>query len=124
MLKIFIFSFFIFLVLAPVAFAAVGDTAPTAKDCNPKRDICNPMTNNDFESLVKSVVAFLYKLGLYAVAPLMIVIGGFQIMTAGANSENVTKGKNAIMWAVIGIIVLILASGLVSLVKDILEVQK
>ncbi len=46
-----------------------------------------------------------------------IMIGGAYILLSGGNEENVTKGKNTILWAVIGIFVTQVASQLVSFVE-------
>ncbi|MEK7616402.1 MAG: pilin [Patescibacteria group bacterium] len=92
--------------------------------CDPNKDLCNPLSSDDFTVLVGKVISFIKDLVLYALAPLMVVIGGFQIMTAGGNPEQVTKGRKTVMYALIGIVVVLLAEGLVSLIKDILGVTK
>jgi hypothetical protein len=50
----------------------------------------------------------------------MVLIGGFQIMTAGGNEEKVKEGKSTIKWAVIGYIIILLANGLVLIIKSVL----
>lgn len=90
--------------------------------CVKDRDICPPGTLDTLEKLAGAIAEFIYNLGLYAVAPLMVVIGGFQIMTAGSKSEQVTTGRNTILYALAGVSILLIASGLVSLIKDILGV--
>lgn len=41
-----------------------------------------------------------------AVALIMFIIGGFTWMTAAGNEEKVTKGKQTLLWAVLGLIVI------------------
>lgn len=43
---------------------------------------------------------------VYILGVLFIMIGGAYMVLSAGNSENVTKGKNAIIWAVIGIFVM------------------
>lgn len=42
---------------------------------------------------------------LMVVAPLMIMIGAYYIMTAGSEPDRVKKGKNYIIWAAAGLLV-------------------
>ena len=66
----------------------------------------------DLESTVVNVVQWVLGfLGLVAV--IMILIGGFQWMTAGGNEEKVASAKKIISAAVIGLIVVLLAWAIV-----------
>jgi len=69
----------------------------------------------DLESTVVRVVQWVLGfLGLVAV--IMILIGGFQWMTAGGNEEKVASAKKIISAAVIGLIVVLLAWAIVTFV--------
>ncbi|MFA6099123.1 MAG: pilin [Patescibacteria group bacterium] len=66
----------------------------------------------DLESTVIKIVQWVLGfLGLVAVV--MILIGGFQWMTAGGNEEKVASAKKVISAAVIGLIVILLAWAIV-----------
>ncbi|MFH0804746.1 MAG: hypothetical protein V1916_00960 [Patescibacteria group bacterium] len=66
----------------------------------------------DLESTVIKIVQWaLGFLGLIAV--IMILIGGFQWMTAGGNEEKVASAKKIISAAVIGLIIVLLAWAIV-----------
>lgn len=66
----------------------------------------------DLQSTVIKIVQFVLGfLGLVAV--IMILIGGFQWMTAGGNEEKVASAKKIISAAVIGLIVVLLAWAIV-----------
>jgi len=41
-----------------------------------------------------------------AVALSMFILGGFQWMTAGGNPEKIKKGRDTLMWAVLGLLVI------------------
>jgi hypothetical protein len=56
----------------------------------------------------------LYVVG--AIAVIMIVIGGLRYVLSGGNSEQVTAAKNTILYAVIGIIIAILAYAIIRFV--------
>jgi type IV secretory pathway VirB2 component (pilin) len=64
---------------------------------------------------VVNVVNFILGfLGLVAV--IMIIYGGFMYVTAGGQEEQTTKGKKSIMYAIIGIVVILISFALVNTV--------
>lgn len=50
------------------------------------------------------------------VAMIMIVIGGFKYITSLGNAQNVAKAKDTILYAVIGLLAVILAYAIVTFV--------
>jgi hypothetical protein len=66
-------------------------------------------------SRIKTIVnILLYILG--AIAVVMIVIGGVRYTTSNGDSSAITSAKNTILYAVIGLIVAILAYSIVNFV--------
>lgn len=59
------------------------------------------------ESVVKVINFVLGFLALIAV--IFVIVGGFRIMMAGGNEENVTKGRKTIIYAIIGLVVIFFA---------------
>jgi hypothetical protein len=51
-----------------------------------------------------------------AIAVIMIIIGGLRYVLSGGNAANVTAAKNTILYAIVGIIVAILAYAIVNFV--------
>jgi hypothetical protein len=49
-----------------------------------------------------------------SIALLMFIYGGFTWLTSGGSAENVKKGKEIIVWAVIGLAIVFLSYGLVT----------
>jgi len=106
-------SFFAILVLATPIFVS-------AQEC-PEGYVCidNPLKQGDIPGIISAVTGLLRNIAI----PLGIVIlvwGGIQIMTAGGSEEKVTQGKKTIMWAVIGVAIVILVDFIVGFVKEIL----
>lgn len=66
-----------------------------------------------FEDIVN---VMLYVLG--AIAVIMIVIGGIRYATSGGDSSSIKGAKDTILYAVIGLIVAILAYAIVNFVLD------
>jgi len=66
----------------------------------------------DLKSTVVNIIQWV--LGILAlVAVVMIIIGGFQWMTAAGNEERIEKAKKVISAAVIGLIIVLLAWAIV-----------
>jgi len=61
--------------------------------------------------LIKVIFAFTGVLAL-----LQFIYGGLLWMTSGGNAEKVKKGKDSLLWAILGIIVVFLSYALVSFV--------
>ena len=66
-----------------------------------------------FRNLAKTIVNFfLYFLGF--IATVMIIYGGVLYVTSAGNDENVGKAKNILLYAVIGIVVILLSFAIVN----------
>ena len=50
------------------------------------------------------IFAFMGITGIIAL--LMFIIGGFQWMTAGGNAEKVKQGRDTLLWAIMGLVVI------------------
>lgn len=70
----------------------------------------------DVMRIAEEISNWLFSFLLIA-AVIMIVVSGFLFVTAAGNSEKVTKARNFLIYALIGVVVAILARGLVALVR-------
>jgi hypothetical protein len=106
---LFILVFFALLPIYQPVYA-VSDSCPTGSVC-----LNNPLGETDPNILIGKVIRAV--LGLVgSLALVMFIYGGFTWMTAAGSSEKVTKGKNIIIWATIGLIVIFSAYALVKFV--------
>lgn len=108
------------LVLPAVGLAVVCDNdgwcdpGETPGDCP---NDCKLREVNVMETFNK-IVDWLFA-GLIAFAAIMIVIAAFSFVTASGNPETVAKARHFVIYALIGVIVALLARGLVVLVQMI-----
>ena len=73
------------------------------------------VANESLDSVVKQVInVFLYLIGVIAVA--FIIYGGVKYATSAGDTAKVTSAKNTLMYAVIGLIIAILAYSIVNFV--------
>jgi len=70
-------------------------------------------------SLLSRIMTYLLELAI-PVATVMILYGAFQILTAGDDSKKYESGKDTIKWTVIGFVIILLASGIPSLISELL----
>ena len=79
----------------------------------------NPLKAETFEELISNIINFIFYIAI-ALIPLMVIIGAFYILTAGGEEKRVTVGKNIITYAIIGFAIVLLARGIVSVIKQII----
>ncbi len=84
--------------------------------------IDNPLGFETITEVIEAVVKFLIA-AAGAILVVIILFGAFQIMTAAGNPENIKKGRNTIVWALLGFAIILVASGLGSIIANILEVE-
>lgn len=80
--------------------------------------LTNPLGTSDATVVLGRINLFL----LAIAAPLcgiMVVWGGFQMITARGNPEEFSKGKKTLLYAAIGFVVVIFASSVVPLIQSI-----
>jgi hypothetical protein len=77
----------------------------------------NTLADGGINDLLTNVINFI-SLIVGFVAVVMIIVGGFKYITSGGDSGNVTGAKNTILYAIIGIIIVVLAQLIIRLVVD------
>ena len=103
------------LALAPAA----GAVNPLEEQCktNTTSEICKNKDENIGEVIGTIVNVLLFIVG--ALSVLMIIIGGILYTTSGGDSGAVSKAKNTILYAIVGLVVAFVAFAIVNWVMDI-----
>lgn len=108
------------LLIVPVL--ALGVSVAVPSDANAQLDKGINATGQEIkdvtaDSLVTRIVNwFLFIVG--AIAVIMLIYGGFKYITSAGDASNVTAAKNTILYAVIGLIVVVLAGTIVNFVLN------
>ena len=121
-LKIMLASLFTAASVALVPIASVGaiDVLPQCSNSattvgNGTVDSICASKNDNIKTIIKNIVnILLYLVG--ALAVIMLIVGGIRYTTSAGNSANVTAAKNTIMYALIGLVISILAYVIVNFV--------
>jgi|GEM_PF-6958085 len=89
-------------------------------DGKPKPPI-DPLAGLQIEDVVNNILSFMTTLGVSLVT-IFIIYGAIQWMTSGGG-EGVKKGTDTLKWSVIGLAVILMASGIASAVLETLKVK-
>lgn len=84
--------------------------------------IKNPLKWKTIGELINAVIDFIFYLAI-AVAPVMIIIGGFMFVTAAGNKEQVTKAKKLMLYALIGLAIVYLSRMILGAIQSLLQVE-
>lgn len=77
--------------------------------------VCGASTKDELPNIIKNVINLLFfVIGMIAV--IMIVIGGIRYATSGGDSSQVQAAKNTVLYAVVGLVVAIMAFAIVNFV--------
>jgi len=117
-MKFFLISIFIFILFSPlIAFAGQG--ASGGPGVTEPVQLPNPLGTGAEKTNIPTLLGNVVKaiLGIVgSLALVMFIYGGIIWMTSSGNAEQVTKGKNIVIWATIGLVVIFSAYALVSFV--------
>lgn len=126
--NIFVFSviiFFSFCLFLNVSLAATCDCGIETDDASKCEDLCNspalenPLGDEAEDASPQIIIGRVINtvLGIVgSLALLMFVYGGFTWMLAAGNNERVEKGKNILVWATLGLVVIFASYALVEFV--------
>jgi hypothetical protein len=113
-LKMLVLSFSGLVMLGlPAVLTPAMASAATPPGCDKSTGIDNPACPTGDEDkkvndLIRNIVNVMTAI-IGAVAVIMIIFGGFKYVTSGGSHEKVANAKNTIMYALIGLVVVVLA---------------
>jgi hypothetical protein len=112
LLFLFILSFLFFLSSNILAQERVGGTSGGSL-------LTDPFKGATIFQILQSIIGFLIKIGAPILA-VMVIYGGFLILSAGDNPEKVKSGKNVILWAVVGYVVVLCSWGVLYIIGQVI----
>ncbi len=84
--------------------------------------LINPLGENaTFIELLQHIFTEATKI-IAVIVPIIVIIGAFQMMFARGEPEKFITGQKTILYAVIGFVVILMANGIVSIVKSLLTI--
>ena len=84
-------------------------------------EIQNPLTATSSEAIVANLIDFIFKIAT-VLAPLMIIIGAALFITSAGNLQQIDRAKKIIIYTAIGFAIVLLAKGILAMIKQLLGV--
>ncbi len=115
--------------LVPTAFATHisghvdGNNNPTPDGDNTQTtriQLFNPLKDMTLGDLLNTILQGLTILAI-PVVTIMIIIGAYYLITSAGSADKVKKGKDYILWAVVGFAILLLASSVTAIITNFLS---
>lgn len=91
---------------------AVGEGGVTAP-------LPNPLGSSDIMVIINNILNYLIYISVPIFA-MMILIGGFQILTARDNPQKIQSGRSTIMYAAIGFVIILISKGVALILLTVL----
>lgn len=104
-------------IFVPTAVGAVN-VDPLGAACaeNPNSEVCKSSDDNISDIIITVVNVLLYIVGILSV--IMIIIGGIMYAISAGDSGTVTRAKNTLLYAIVGLAVAFFAYAIVNWVID------
>jgi len=120
--------FFTFIVLISISFFFPLSMVDAKANCPetpcPPGAVCikNPLCAQTFEDIIDSLINFIFWVGI-ALAPIMVLIAGFNLMTAAGDIKKVDTAKKILLYTAIGLAIILMAKGLIGILNEVLGVK-
>jgi hypothetical protein len=80
----------------------------------------NPLVWSDIPGFIWGAIMYIFGHAIVLLV-LFILIGAYVLTTSGGNTQRIKLGKNIIVWAIIGYIVMLLARGVIIFIWDFIK---
>jgi magnesium-transporting ATPase (P-type) len=82
----------------------------------------NPLKYDTFDKLIDAFINFIFWVGM-ALAPIMVLIAGFNLMTAAGDPKKVDTAKKILLYTAVGLAIILMAKGLIGILNQVLGVK-
>ena len=79
----------------------------------------NPISSATLPELLKNVLNFLFSLSI-VILPIIILYGGFLMLTAGGDPTKISQSRTILLWAIVAFAIILLARGLPEVIRTLL----
>lgn len=102
------------IIMAPVSFAFNGTMSEGANAARGVDQATTLFGSAGVFTTISNVMLFI----VGAISVIMVIIGGLRYVISGGNSSNITAAKNTILYAIVGLIVAIMAYAIINFVLE------
>jgi len=111
---------------ASIGIFAFGAVIALAQNGSPPASInfTDPLGGSEtFASVANNVIYFLSTTIAIPLTAIMVLVGAFQITTSAGDPEKFSQGRKTILYAAIGFLIALVATGVTSIIKSALGVS-
>ena len=112
-----LFLFILFTINLFFAVSVGADTATPDTVSGESKGI--DLTLDDVVSIIQKVAGYFYSIAI-ALAVIITIYVGILFFTAGGDDQQVGKAKKMMIWLIIGIAILLIGRGIITLVENVL----
>ena len=80
----------------------------------------NPLEKETLPEILGAILRILFAL-IGMIAVVIIIVAGFRMVLASGNTEELTKAKKAITWAIVGLIVSLMSFSIVAIIQRLIQ---
>ena len=80
----------------------------------------NPLSCADASCVVTKIINFIFVLAT-PICAIMVLWGGFEMMTSAGDPEKFSTGRNTILYAAVGFVVVLLANSVASIIQGVFQ---
>jgi hypothetical protein len=95
----------------------VDSAAPTPTPVDSYR---NPLVWSDIPGFIWGAIMYIFGHAIVLLV-LFILIGAYVLTTSGGSPQKIKLGKDIIIWAIIGYVIMLLARGIINLIWDFIK---
>jgi len=99
---------------------ALGAAAAFAQAGNATIALNNPLGTNSFTDVANNVIYFISTTIAIPLTAIMVLVGAFQMSTSAGDPEKFSQGRKTILYAAIGFVIAIIATGVTSIIKNLI----
>ncbi|MCL5004645.1 MAG: pilin [Patescibacteria group bacterium] len=108
----------LFILFLTFSFVLGNFVLAVQSSCPGGSGLCDPFNGKQLTDILQKIIGYLIGIGAPIVA-IMVIYGGFLILTAGDSPEKVKSGKDVILWAVVGYVIVLCSWGVLYIIKEI-----
>jgi hypothetical protein len=99
-----------------IVFSALADNSNSSSSL----DLPNPVGCSNGICVTTKIINFIFVLAA-PICAIMVLWGGFKMMTSSGNPEKFSSGKKTLLYAAVGFVVVLLANSVVSIIGSIFK---
>ena len=81
--------------------------------------IPNPLKANSIPALIDNIVNYIIGIATI-ILPLAVIYSAYLFMTAGGDMDKIIQGRHALMWTIVGYVLILISKGVTMIVASIL----